>query len=241
MQVSSMLLTDLLPSFFDSVVLRLTGRGLLKAERDAILAALVNCVGESVMRRVRAKSYGSNIDTIATEDHFSDQWISRPEIIDTIKKSSGLNLELSEFALFLLEACLDLNAADEGITIREIGSFMPLEPTDLRGSELENFLQHWLSYFDEYRVHSALANLDALRSLYRWLPWQLNPLRILLRPQPHDKKFFRDMLETSARIRLRLPYQITLSEDLAYKQRDVSYSVVEIRPTVDNTFRVRRR
>jgi hypothetical protein len=99
-----MLLDDLLPSLFDSAVLRLTQRALLPVERSAVLTALVSSIAESVLRRIRSQEADKNfssseISDIETIDRFSDTRMSRAEIIEGISTSSDLDQALSEFAL----------------------------------------------------------------------------------------------------------------------------------------------
>jgi hypothetical protein len=141
-------LLDLLPSLFYSAVLQLTRRPLLSVERNALLAALVNSIGESVMRRARdarghrkigqksAKSAPAtpNDDTtsasddvtyIETFDRFSDEWIPRVKIIENMECSSGLDRRLSEFALFLIESRLDLLLSTGSPIIVGIGHVSP--------------------------------------------------------------------------------------------------------------------
>ena len=144
-----MFLTDLLPFVFDSVVLHATGRRALPIEREAVLNALVNSVGESVMRGVRA-SASSDIQVveITTIDHFSDEWMSRAEIMAMIERSSGLSQELSELALLLIEARLDLSVySDNGAEIQEIGTFNSIDP--LSDHELREFTSWWIRYFGD--------------------------------------------------------------------------------------------
>jgi hypothetical protein len=235
-----MFLTDLLPSFFDSVVLRMTRRKLLPVEREAVLSALVNCVGESVMRRVRATSDTNYIETITTDDHFSDEWTSRAEIINAIAKSSGLSEELSEFALFLLETRLDLSATHDKIAIHEIGAFKPLAQS---GLDFEFVYRLWTAYFDDFVVRPGELASTAVARLRSLSPPPDRPLvraaRVLFGLPEYGARRFLEVSKIATSFRRRSPYQIILSDGVAYSQRYPSFNVVEIRSTPENTLRAK--
>ncbi|MDH2400180.1 hypothetical protein QCM77_09545 [Bradyrhizobium sp. SSUT18] len=105
----------------------MTRRALLPVERNAVLTALVNSIGESVLRRIRSleadKNFSpSEISDIETIDRFSDSRMSRAEIIEGIANSSGLDHALSEFALFLMEVRLDVALGLGSASVVGIGS-----------------------------------------------------------------------------------------------------------------------
>jgi hypothetical protein len=225
-----MFLTDLLPSIFDTVVLQLTRRELLWVERDAILTALVNCVGESVMRQVRAAPHPVYIESITTTDHFSDEWLARSEIVDSIDKSSGLGRELAEFALFLLEIRLDLNAGENGLKIAEIGTMSPIKSRS-RGGELD--LQEitrrlWFAFLQESPdVESQFYLTEFLQGAAFALP------KNLAQTLGRRRNSARRLLEASqliASLGRQEPYKIFLSDGVSYKQRGFFYQPVQLGP-----------
>jgi hypothetical protein len=222
-----MFLTDLLPFVFDSVVSHATGRSVLPIEREAVLNALVNSVGESVMRRVRA-SASSDIQVveITTVDHFSDEWMSRAEIMAMIGRSSGLSLELSELALLLIEARLDLSVFDDGADIQEIGTFNLIDSSS--DHELRQLTSRWINYFGDAFAHYAHD--------FREQALLLRVARGGFRPG----RGIRPLIERGqAYSTFRRPtrYKIKLSKELAYTKQALSHSLVPLTPTSENTIK----
>ncbi|MGV7216185.1 hypothetical protein [Bradyrhizobium sp. UFLA05-112] len=220
-----MFLTDLLPTLFDGFVLRLTRRPLLPIERDAVLTALVNCVGESVMRRVRSGSElnaSGEITQISTADHFSDDWTSRMEIVEAIERSSGLGRELSELALFLIETSLDKRLGSDGDSIVEIGMVHIAEPrpptpeVDIVQRLLSELSSVTASQLDHFRL--ALPGWSAARERTQR---QLETLQIV------------------ASFRAPLSYSIVLSDGLAYKKKVISRVDVVLEPPPESSARLR--
>jgi hypothetical protein len=212
-----MLLSDLLPALFDLVVLHTTGRALLSVEREGILDALVNCVGESVMREVRASDGDTQVETITTDDHFSDKWISRTEIVDMLAQSSGLTRELSEFALVLIESRLDVGIGDNGTNVSEIGTFNLVSSPSQTAPDLVNSTRSW--WLADEPPFSAQLTLREGTLIPFWLfrGWRRGSMSHLLE---------RALLYSS--FRRAMPYNIILSKGLAYPRQRLSFSDVEI-------------
>lgn len=214
-----MLLTDLLPTLFDGVVLRLTRRPLLPLERDGILTALVNSVGESVMRRVRSKStrgivYSGEIGEITTEDRFSDDWVSRTEIIEAMARSSGLDRELSEFALFLIENRVE-RLGPNGGSIVEIGKIHPAEARSEPEGDPFARLLYQLSDRDERSFELGRG----------WFSW---------RAPRHRHRNVVEISQIAAGFRVPRSYSITLCDGLAFRKKVLSRTVVILKPPAAN-------
>jgi hypothetical protein len=207
-------LIDLLPLVFDAVVLRFTRRVLLPIERNAILTALVNSVGESVIRRVgndgearepeaAAATKPKDITQIETFDRFSDEWVSRLEIIESIEFSSGLDRSLSELALFLMECRLDtlLAVGDSGIV--GIGQISPLRSVnETRPASLE--------IFNRLDKAASLSETLGSQGIWRRLFGMTQAKRSALR-----------LMEEAQRISMQrepLPCTIVLAKTLAFKR-----------------------
>lgn len=120
MSIDSVLLSNLLPPLFDAAVEALTRKKLLASERQGVLVALVNSIGTAVDRRAR-EGKKERIPEIETADRFSDEWISRSEIVYGIEDSSGLDQSLSELALTLIEASVETRASVKPVNIVGIG------------------------------------------------------------------------------------------------------------------------
>ncbi|MCC8960197.1 hypothetical protein H8B02_44380 [Bradyrhizobium sp. Pear77] len=212
-----MLLSDLLPALFDLVVLHSTGRALLSIEREGVLDALVNCVAESVMRQVRASDGDTQVGSIITDDHFSDKWISRTEIVDMLGQSSGLPRELSEFALVLIESRLDVRIDENGANISEIGAFNLVISPSQTAPNLADFTRSWW-LADEALFRSQLTlREETLAPFWLFRGWRRGSTSRLLE---------RALLYSS--FRRAVPYNITLSKGLAYPRQHLSFSKVEI-------------
>jgi hypothetical protein len=212
-----MLLSDLLPALFDLVVLDTTGRALLPVEREGILDALVNCVGESVMRQARASAGDIEIQTIITDDRFSDKWISRTEVVGMMGQSSGLARELSEFALVLIESRLDVSIGDNGATISEIGTFHISSPSPQMLLKLDDYTRKWW-LGDEFPFSARLTLQEGIPSPF-WLfrGWRRGSTSHLLEKALLFSSFRRST-----------PYNITLSKGLAYTRHRLVFSDVDV-------------
>jgi hypothetical protein len=214
-----MFLTDLLPTLFDGVVLRLTRRPLLALERDGILTALANSVGESVMRRVRSQStrdivYPGEIGEITTKDRFSDDWVSRTEIIEAMARSSGLDRELSEFALFLIENGVD-RLGPNGGSIVEIGRIYPAEArSEPEGDPLARLL-YQLSDWNERSFELGWGSFS----------WRA--------PRSRHRNVV-EISQMAAAFRVPRSYSITLSDGLAFRKNVFSRTLVILRPPAAN-------
>jgi hypothetical protein len=228
-------LTDLLPSLFDSIVLRLTQRPLLTAERNAILTALVNGIGESVLRRIQhaalvegaststkevaaAAPTSKDVTEIETADRFSDEWMPRLEIVHGIEYSSGLDHTLSEFALFLMECRLDAMLAAGSSAIAGLGeisagrSVYEVHPTS----------QEVLNLLDQASARPAAAERGSL--------W-----RFFFGEQTDDAaRYLVEKAQLIASMRQPLSCKIALAETLAYKSDNRIAKVIDIKVSEDN-------
>jgi hypothetical protein len=135
---------DLLPDLFDIVVKQWTGWRLRPEQRAVIPSILINCVGEAVLRRVqhelrsrdRDASLSEDITIIVTADRFSEEWLSRREIIDVLEYASGVPHELAALALTLIEFRVDgLLFRQPRVTISGLGTvaFSKDVPSDVPG------------------------------------------------------------------------------------------------------------
>lgn len=227
---TKVLLDDLLPTLFDSTVAKLTRKKLLSVEREGIVTALVNSVGESVLRRIReADTDGyknpESVFHIETTDRFSDGWISRVEIVDNIDRSSGLGATLSELALFFIESRLDTFLAGGEVTVVSIGR-IKIDPTmsEIR-SEVRQLLQLKKNYLELETPHRDRAVAKG-RSLVFADAFAMvkNPLQVI---NDFWSSFWTDqdlglpLLEQAQSItafRRPLSYNIELSDGLAFNR-----------------------
>jgi len=223
METSAAPLTDLLPSLFDSAVMRLTRRPLLPTEREAILTALVNSVGEAVLRRARQEGSSSKpqeITAIDTFDRFSDEWMSRLEIVEGIHHSSGLGPTLSELALFLIESRLDLLLSTQDQTaIVGIGQIIPAR------SMLEIHPKAQEVFDLLYKAFNAASAPTGWR----------DGLRRFLRLE--DERPARCLVEKAqviSTLRQPLSYKIHLWESLAFKSTKPNTTESNVRETDEN-------
>ncbi|MGY4627232.1 hypothetical protein [Bradyrhizobium sp. USDA 4486] len=212
-----MLLSDLLPALFDLVVLHTTGRALLSVEREGLLDGLVNCVAESVMRQIRTSNENIQVTKITTDDHFSDERMSRTEIVDMMGQSSGLSRELSEFALVLIESRLDVRIGENGVDVGELGAInwgVGLSATAPNFVEVTR--SWWLAGEPAIDTQIALRQ-DTLIPLWLFRGWRRGGTSHLLE---------RALLYSS--FRRTVPYNITLSKALVYPRPPLSFSDVAI-------------
>lgn len=225
-------LDDLLPSLFDSMVLQFTQRALLSVERNAILTALVNGLGEAVMRRVRdaeaaARDAGppgsKDITRIETFDRFSDEWMSRLEIVESIACSSGLDRSLSELALFLMECRLDSMLSIENSTVVGIGQISPGRSVH----EIRPTSQEVFNRLDKALMESFSETPGAMeiwRRLFGKNETKRSAQRLI------------DEAQLTAMLREPLSYKILLAETLAFKRG--KRVPKEIKPSVTDKNRV---
>ncbi|MEY9543103.1 lysophospholipase L1-like esterase [Bradyrhizobium diazoefficiens] len=217
------LLDDLLPSLFDSAVLRLTRRALLSVERNAVLTALVNSVGESVLRRIRSleadKNYSSSeISDIETIDRFSDSRMSRAEIIECIANSSGLDQALCEFALFLMEVRLDVALSLGSASVAGIGRIRTVGAVDelrIKTAKIQD------------RIGQALLASEVTSFPRFALPWSSDRAMQRLLDEASLITTFRDPL----------PCKIALAEGLAFVRESREAEFVRRPLTERNRFR----
>jgi len=212
-----MLLSDLLPALFDLVVLHTTGRALLSVEREGILDGLVNCVAESVMRQVRTSNGDIQVTKITTDDHFSDERMSRTEIVDMLGQSSGLHRELSEFALVLIESRLDVRIGENGVNVGELGAINLGTGSSAAAPDFVELTRSWwLADEPSFGTQLTLRE-DTPIPFWLFRGWRKGSRSHLLE---------RALLYSS--FRRAIPYNITLSKELAYPRPPLSFSDVAI-------------
>lgn len=205
---------DLLPSIFNTTVAEYTDSRLLPVEREGTLLALLNSVRWSVHRRGGEPVWDSQI---VTGDRFSDEWMSRTEIVERIENSSGLDSAMSAFALWLIESRVDsIIAKDEAILvglgrIRRTESPVERAPLALPFERIPDLL------FDDRELG----------------PWRQ-------RPAPHVRRLLQ-FAETSVAFRPALPYRITLSDNFMFKEDTRKPISMELFATPDHHFSWKRR
>jgi hypothetical protein len=216
-----LLLDDLLPTLFDAAVLGVTGKALLPIERDAILTALVNSVGECVMRRLRkagTEEKAQEVSVLETIDRFSDGLVSRVEIIEGIANSSGLDRACSELALFLMEARLDVELGRGEVSIAGIGSMRATHPDRAQADTARLHRR-----IDEILDKPVAAPGSGLRALLGW---------------PADNRERRLLYEAQsiAMFRNPVPCRIILAAGLAFKKEVREAERVDRKQTQENRF-----
>jgi hypothetical protein len=223
---TSLLLDDLLPTLFDAAVLGVTGKALLPIERDAILTALVNSVGECVMRRLRnagTEETAQEISVLETIDRFSDGLVSRVEIIEGIANSSGLDRACSELALFLMEARLDVELGRGEVAIAGIGSMRATHPDRAQADTARLHRR-----IDEILDKPVAAPGSGLMTLLGW-PTDNRERRLLYEAQ------------SIAMFRNPVPCRIILAAGLAFKKEVREAEWVDRKQTKENRFIPRHR
>jgi hypothetical protein len=252
MTSSALLLIDLLPPLFDSAVQRLTRKPLLRVEREAILTALVNSIGESVMRRMRGADEREGIAKIVTADRFADEWMARSEILEGIERSSGVSRALADLAMFLIEYRLDTalnNHDNREVSIIGVGTITVNRSDIEQWPNLQNVVElytkpfgppdaalhadSWLPKFSLYAFAQRAADLPS-RMFSRprgdaWLQGRAQyadvttPERLL------------DVAQLVTAFRKPLPYTISLAKYLGLRKEHLTEKTVAVSANQFNT------
>jgi hypothetical protein len=221
-------LSDLLPLIYDTLVKQCTHKELLPLERESILQAIINSVRWSVVRRGRADEEGESslsqsVLELNTADRFSNAWMSRTEIIERIRHSSGLDESLSHLALTLMEARLDLALTANEVSIEGIGEIVIYEES--------KYKEHQSNIESTYNMilrETLLSHKNKRRSLLEFL--RRKPALYLTE--------FIEMLEMIAAFRQPLPYQIKVSSHLMVSHQALSQSrVIELPQDEEHRFK----
>lgn len=117
---------DLLPPLCHRIVESRTGKRLWPTQSNAILVTLVNCLQNSILREAACQHEKdpTPITTFTTSDHFANSRMSRAEIVGDIAAAAGLNNEIADFSLLLIEMRIDLAlAAAEVVSVEHLGVF----------------------------------------------------------------------------------------------------------------------
>jgi hypothetical protein len=182
-----------------------------------------------VLRQARTSSYDTVVENITTDDHFSDEWMARSEIIETIEKSSGLSIDLSELALFMMESRLDFLATANGLVIREIGTLAPVVDLAVPSRQMDASTRNWSAYVED--LHRRDRRLPPLIQA-------LIALQLRLGLPDRGMRYLVEKTQLDAITRRPSRYDIKLSDGLAYTRKPLPAATkVDITWTPANTLR----